>query len=132
MTASIITIDSLTKIYGKQVALDNLSLTVKKGEIFGFLGLNGAGKSTTIRCLLGLITFKKGKISLFNGQYDKLVDALEHIGYMPSEAMFYPRMTVKEVIRFATKSHQIDCQQEAERLCQLLELPLQKRSKTCP
>ncbi|MGT2807422.1 ABC transporter ATP-binding protein [Streptococcus iniae] len=124
---NIIDIKNVTKMYGKQLALDNLSLSVEKGEIFGFLGANGAGKSTTIRCLLELISYQKGSISLFENQYLRFEDKLEHIGYMPSEAMFYPNMTVKEVIRFAAKSHKKDCRREADRICQLLEVPLHQK-----
>lgn len=128
MAENIITIDHLSKSYGRHLALDQLSLTVEKGEIFGFLGSNGAGKSTTIRCLLGLIKYRKGKVTLFNDRYHSLEESLDHIGYMPSEAMFYPNMTVKEVIDFAAKAHpNHDCKREADRLCKLLEVPLQKK-----
>lgn len=128
MAENIITIDHLSKSYGRHLALDQLSLTVEKGEIFGFLGSNGAGKSTTIRCLLGLIKYRKGKVILFNDRYHSLEESLDHIGYMPSEAMFYPNMTVKQVIDFAAKAHpNHDCKREADRLCKLLEVPLQKK-----
>lgn len=128
MAENIITIDHLSKSYGRHLALDQLSLTVEKGEIFGFLGSNGAGKSTTIRCLLGLIKYRKGKETLFNDRYHSLEESLDHIGYMPSEAMFYPNMTVKQVIDFAAKAHpNHDCKREADRLCKLLEVPLQKK-----
>lgn len=128
MAEHIITIDHLSKSYGRHLALDQLSLTVEKGEIFGFLGSNGAGKSTTIRCLLGLIKYRKGKVTLFNDRYHSLEESLDHIGYMPSEAMFYPNMTVKQVIDFAAKAHpNHDCKREADRLCKLLEVPLQKK-----
>lgn len=128
MAENIITIDHLSKSYGRHLALDQLSLTVEKGEIFGFLGSNGAGKSTTIRCLLGLIKYRKGKVTLFNDRYHSLEESLDHIGYMPSEAMFYPNMTVKQVIDFAAKAHpNHDCKREADRLCKHLEVPLQKK-----
>ncbi|MCK1192076.1 ABC transporter ATP-binding protein [Streptococcus uberis] len=128
MAENIITINHLSKSYGRHLALDQLSLTVEKGEIFGFLGSNGAGKSTTIRCLLGLIKYRKGKVTLFNDRYHSLEESLDHIGYMPSEAMFYPNMTVKQVIDFAAKAHpNHDCKREADRLCKLLEVPLQKK-----
>ncbi|MGT2752827.1 ABC transporter ATP-binding protein [Streptococcus porcinus] len=130
MTETIIAIQNLSKSYGRQIALDQLTLTVEKGEIYGFLGANGAGKSTTIRCLLGLITCNKGQITLFNNRYQTLSETLEHIGYMPSEAMFYPNMTVKETIDFAAKAHtNTDCRRESDRICQLLEVPLTKKIK---
>ena len=62
-----------------------------------------AGKSTTIRCLLGLIKPSGGQMTLFGGRYGSLTESLHHIGYMPSEAMFYPTMKVKDVIAFAAK-----------------------------
>ncbi|CAM4128562.1 ABC transporter ATP-binding protein [Streptococcus penaeicida] len=130
MTDTIIKIRNLSKTYGRHLALDNVSLAVEKGEIYGFLGSNGAGKSTTIRCILGLIGHRKGQISLFGDKYDSLEETLDHIGYMPSEAMFYPNMTVKQVIRFAAKAHpNNDCSREADRICNLLEVPLTKKIK---
>ena len=85
----IITTDHLTKYYGKSRGIIDLSLTVRKGEFFGFIGPNGAGKSTTIRILLGLIHASSGKASIFgtNTSSDRR-QILENIGYIPSEAMF--------------------------------------------
>lgn len=126
MTA-VIEINHLQKYYGKHMGVEDVSLTVEKGEIFGFLGSNGAGKSTTIRCLLGLIKPSGGQISLFGDRYSSLPKALNHIGYMPSEAQFYPSMKAKDVITLAAKAHKQDCSKEAERLCEILEVPLQKK-----
>lgn len=127
MSDTILKIDKLSKSYGRYLALDNLNLSVEKGEIFGFLGSNGAGKSTTIRCILELIGHRKGTITLFNNRHKTMEDLLEHIGYMPSEAMFYPTMTAKQVIRFAAKAHDKDCTKEADRICKLLDVPMNKR-----
>lgn len=104
MTEYVIDIKHLQKYYGKHMGVRDVSLSVKKGEIFGFLGSNGAGKSTTIRCLLGLIRASKGEMTLFGGKYKTLTENLKHIGYIPSEAVFYPNMKVKDVILFAAKS----------------------------
>lgn len=127
MTETVIDIQHLKKYYGKHMGVQDVSLSVEKGEIFGFLGSNGAGKSTTIRCLLGLIQASEGRMTLFGGKYGTLVKNLNHIGYMPSEAMFYPNMKVKDVIAFSAKSRKKDCSQEADRLCRLLEVPLEKK-----
>lgn len=127
MTSNVIDIKGLKKYYGKHMGIEEVSLTVEKSEIFGFLGGNGSGKSTTIRCLLGLIKATSGQMTLFDGRYENLTKALNHIGYMPSEAMFYPQMKVKDVIAFAAKSRKMDCRQEADRLCKLLEVPLNKK-----
>lgn len=129
MVDDVIEIKNLKKYYGRHMGVEDVSLTVQKGEIFGFLGSNGAGKSTTIRCLLGLIQPSEGEMVLFGGRYQKVTDALAHIGYMPSEAMFYPDMTVKEVIAFAAATRKKDCSEEAKQLCDVLEVPVKKKIK---
>ncbi|CAM2874826.1 ABC transporter ATP-binding protein [Streptococcus mutans] len=125
--ATVLEIEHLQKYYKKNIGVKDISLSVKKGEIFGFLGSNGAGKSTTIRCLLGLIKPSGGQMTLFGGRYGSLTESLHHIGYMPSEAMFYPTMKVKDVIAFAAKVRKKDCSQEAKRLSELLEVPSDKK-----
>ncbi|MGT2907842.1 ABC transporter ATP-binding protein [Streptococcus dentiloxodontae] len=127
MTETVIDIKHLRKYYGKHMGTEDVTLSVQKGEVFGFLGSNGSGKSTTIRCLLGLIKPSGGQMALFGGRCSSLTESLNHIGYMPSEAMFYPQMKVKEVIAFAAKARKKDCSAEAERICQILEVPLDKK-----
>lgn len=129
MVKEVVVIKNLKKYYGRHMGVEDVSLTVEKGEIFGFLGSNGAGKSTTIRCLLGLTQLTGGEITLFGGRYPHLTEALAHIGYMPSEAMFYPDMKVKDVIAFAAASRKKDCSEEAKRLCAILEVPVEKKIK---
>ena len=106
-----------------------ISIFVHQGEIFGFLGANGAGKSTVIRCILGLVSKTSGDIVLLGGAYSSLTEALAHIGYLPSEAHFYPDMKVRDVIRLAAKARKIDCQTEADRICEFLKVPLDKKIK---
>ena len=62
---NIINIQNLTKYYGKHRGIEDLSLSVRKGEIFGFIGPNGAGKSTTIRAMMGLLIPTAGKVEIF-------------------------------------------------------------------
>ena len=123
ITENAIEIKGLTKSYGKHRGVKNISLEVKAGDIFGFLGPNGAGKSTTIRSMLGLIHYQAGEVRLLGmeaGRQQK--EILSQVGYMPSEAMFYPSMKVKDVIRFAARARKKDCAKEAERLCGLLQV----------
>lgn len=123
-----IEIKNLTKTYGKKRGVNQISLTVEEGDIFGFLGPNGAGKSTTIRSMLGMLHFQGGEIRLL--QMDAVrqqKEILRQVGYMPSEAMFYPSMKVKEVIRFAARARNMDCSKEAERICSLLEVDVDKK-----
>ena len=65
MSETIVKISNLVKRYKELIALDNFSLEIKKGEIFGLLGPNGSGKTTTINCLLSLLTYDKGEVLLF-------------------------------------------------------------------
>lgn len=65
MKSDVITITNLNKYYGSHQAVSNLNLSVHQGEIFGFLGANGAGKSTVIRCILGLVSKTSGDIVLY-------------------------------------------------------------------
>ena len=125
---SAISIQNLTKYYGKHKAVDGLSLNVERGDIFGFLGPNGAGKSTTIRSLLGLIAFQEGEAEILGMDVKTHHrEILSRIGYMPSETMFYPSMKVKEVIRFAADMRQLDCTVEAQMLCERLQVDQNKR-----
>ena len=125
---NIIEIENLVKTYGKHRGVENITLSVKKGEIFGFLGENGAGKSTTIRSMLGLISYDSGSIRIFGkdaAQNKK--EILAQIGYMPSEAQFYPQMKVKDIIRFAADMHGVDCSEESKKLCERLKVDTEKK-----
>lgn len=124
----IIEISNLTKTYGKARGITDISFSVNEGDIFGFIGPNGAGKSTTIRSLLGLISPTSGSISIFGKNLNQnLVAILSDIGYMPSEAMFYPNMKVGEVIEYAAKLHKKDCSKHSKELCEILQVDTKKR-----
>lgn len=114
---------NLTKRYGKHRGIENIGLAVDEGDFFGFIGPNGAGKSTTIRTLLGLIFPTSGTAEIFGKQIvsDK-TEILAQVGYLPSEAIYYGNMRVRDIISFAAKSRRIDCKKEAARLCERLEL----------
>lgn len=123
-----IEIRDVTKNYGKHRGISTLSLAVPRGDIFGFLGPNGAGKSTTIRCMLGMLYFQKGEIRVLGMDAKKQTrEILRKVGYMPSEAMFYPSMKVKEVIRLAAEARKMNCDSEARRICDLLDVDEEKR-----
>lgn len=124
----IIRIENLTKTYGSNRGVNDVSLTVGEGDIFGFLGPNGAGKSTTIRSMLGFIKPDKGRIQILGmdatKEHEKI---LKEVGYMPSEAWFYPDMTVEETIKLAAKVRKIKCDAEAEMLIERLQVDVKKR-----
>lgn len=128
MYMNVIEIDRLTKSYGKHRGVSDVSFYVGEGDIFGFLGPNGAGKSTTIRSMLGLIQFQEGSIKILGKDIRKhRENILEEVGYMPSEAMFYPQMKVKDIIRMAARARKRDCSAEAAKLCDRLEVDPDKK-----
>lgn len=96
-----IEVKNLTKRFGRFVAVDNVSFNVEKGEIFGFLGANGAGKSTTIRMLCGLLTSTSGSASVAGYDIDQQPEKVkENIGYMSQRFSLYEDLTVEENINF--------------------------------
>lgn len=116
-------ITNLSKYYGKNRGIVDLDLTVPKGEFFGFIGPNGAGKSTTIRTLLGLIAPSGGSAKIFGMDIVKDKQAiLQRVGYLPSEAAFYPGMKVKDVLKLSADLRKKDCCAEAKSLCERLQL----------
>ncbi|MGN0166193.1 MAG: ABC transporter ATP-binding protein [Lachnospiraceae bacterium] len=120
--------ERLTKFYGKSRGIIDLNLAVHEGEIFGFIGPNGAGKSTTIRTLLGLIKCSSGTARIFGRDIvNEKEKILAQVGYLPSEAVFYQGMKVKEIIRFSADLRNKDCTQDAKKLCERLELDVNKR-----
>ncbi len=124
----IIKTDHLTKYYGKARGITDLDLTVKEGEFFGFIGPNGAGKSTTIRTLLGLITPTSGRALVFGKDITKEKESvLQDIGYLPSEALFYGGMRVKDVLKLSADLRKKDCTAEAELLCERLQLDVSRK-----
>ena len=103
-----IEVKNLTKCYGKHLAVDNLSFTVEKGQIYGFLGHNGAGKSTTMNIMTGYLGATKGEV-LIDG-HDILKEPEEAkrcIGYLPEQPPLYLEMTVMEYLRFAAELKKI-------------------------
>lgn len=119
---------SLTKFYGSSRGIVDVSLTVNEGDLFGFIGPNGAGKSTLIRTLLGLISPTSGSATIFGKDIIKdNTEILKCVGYLPSEAAFYNRMTVGELIELSAKLRGINCKDEAKILCERLELDRSKR-----
>ena len=96
---NIIEITNLVKNFGQTVALDSLDLTVKKGEVHGFLGPNGSGKSTTIRILLGLLKKTSGDISLFGQDpWKNAVELHKRLAYVPGEVSFWAGLSGGEII----------------------------------
>ena len=119
-----ISIRGLTKRYGPLTALNDLNLEIGRGEVFGFLGLNGAGKTTAIRLLLDLLRPTSGKALIFG--YDcwaQGLDARARIGYLPGELGLYLDLTGLETLDFlAGLNRQPVDQRHRNELCDRLEL----------
>ena len=101
-------VENLTKIYGTQHAVDNISFEAKKGEILGFLGPNGAGKSTTMKILTCFIPQSSGKATVCGFDVEK--DAMElrkKIGYLPENNPLYKDMYVEEYLLFIAGLHKV-------------------------
>lgn len=100
--APILSVEGLTKRYGKKEAVSNLSFTAARGELIGLLGPNGAGKSTTLRMIAGSLAPSAGSARITG--YDiaeQSMAAKAATGYLPETPPLYPEMTVKEYLRFA-------------------------------
>lgn len=101
MMSNVVLIENLKKTFGDFVAVDSISLTIRKGEIFGFLGPNGAGKSTTMKMLCGILAPTSGKGSV-NG-FDIITEQAgikQSIGYMSQRFSLYEDLTVRENLEF--------------------------------
>jgi len=100
-TSNAITMDGLTKRFGRVTAVDGLSLRVPAGCTYGFIGPNGAGKSTTIRMLMGMLRITGGTAHVLGINVGSEPDAVKpHVGYVPEHHFMYRWMFVHEVIRF--------------------------------
>lgn len=118
-------IKNLTKQYGKKLAVDNISFTVKEGEILGFLGPNGAGKSTTMNILTGYLSATSGEVTV--GGYDILdnpVEAKKKIGYLSEHPPLYMDMTVREYLDFVydLKKVEEDRETHLKKICDTVKI----------
>ena len=124
-----IVIEGLTKVYKSLMkrnvrSLDGLDLRLEQGEVFGFLGRNGAGKTTAIKILCGLLKATSGEAFLF-GENVRSRAARQHIGYLPEQPYFYEYLNPKETIDFYGRLRGLDAAERLvqwERLADLLDL----------
>lgn len=101
MENTVVKIDNLVKRYGDLVALDHFSLEIKEGEVFGLLGPNGSGKTTTINCLLSLLAFDKGTVEIFGKEMTPVrYDIKKEIGVIMQNVAVFDELTVYENIDY--------------------------------
>ena len=126
-----IVLKDLTKTYGSQRALDNISFSIDSGEIVGFLGPNGAGKSTTMKILCGYIPQTSGLAQIMGMEVSKYpISVKKRIGYLPELNPLYPDMYVAEYLKFISDIHKIKGSKEAiERVIESTGLSLERKKK---
>lgn len=115
--SQMIEVHQLTKQFGQVIAVDNVSFSVKKGEVVGFLGPNGAGKSTTMRILTTYIPATSGTATIAG--YDVMNDSMkvrENLGYLPENVPLYAEMRVMEYLHFRAQIKGVDRSKRRERI----------------
>ncbi len=125
----IIRTNTLSKYFGTTPASNNISIHVKEGEIYGFLGLNGAGKTTVIRMLLGMITPDNGTITLFDKQLTSQFDQWNDIGYLVETPYSYPNLSVTENLKVYYKLRQLTNPKLIDEIIEKLKLTKYKDKK---
>ena len=114
-------VDGVVKSFGRQPALQGISLRLRRGEVYGLLGPNGSGKTTLIRCLLGLVKPERGTVRVL-GRLMPDLGVLSRVGYMTQAAALYPDLSVEENLRFFAAIYGTDANlTEALRLVDLVE-----------
>ncbi len=127
-----VSVKGLKKSFGSTVAVDDMSFEVKEGEIFGLLGPDGAGKTTTMRILTGIMNSDGGSAEVVGYDVAKQAELIKlHIGYMPQRFSLYGDLTVEENLMFFAKLYQVPERERLEKEASLLEFsrltPYRKR-----
>ena len=113
-------VEHLTGGYGKRPVIENINFELKKGEIVGLIGLNGAGKSTTIKHMLGLLTPMEGTLSISDTNINDDIEIYRRkLSYIPESPVIYEELTLEEVYTNPTRSSEL--QQTLQTLNESLE-----------
>src|SRR5206468_645530 len=116
-SAPILRTERLTKKYGEHTALDDLTLTIHRGEVFGYIGPNGAGKTTTFRILCGLLDPTSGKASIADQDVTGNKDLIKQlVGFLPDNFGVYSTLQVWEYLDFFAAAYLIPPKQRPERI----------------
>jgi len=128
-TSNAIETRNLTKFYGKIKGIENLTFSVKKGEIFGFLGPNGAGKTTTIRTLLGYLNPTNGEAFILGKNInDNIVDIKREVGYIPGDLNLYGHLTGRRFLDYFASLRNTEMSLLGE-LLKVFNVPLDRKIK---
>lgn len=125
---SLLEVRGLRRRFGNLAAVDGVDLTVRRGEVYGFLGVNGAGKTTTIRLLMGILSADAGAFKLLGKPIRRVsIQEKRRIGYVSQEQHFYPWMTCADLGRFVGACYPTWDRAEFSRLLGLFEIPERRR-----
>lgn len=118
-----ISVQNLTKIYGEQRAIDDLSFEVSRGEVLGFLGPNGAGKTTTMKIITSFLQPDEGTVSLdeFN-IFEHPLEIRRRVGYLPEHNPLYLDMYVHEFLEFVGRMYRLDKTKRKKRIAEVIEM----------
>lgn len=123
-----IVLRGLTKQYGTHRGIEDLTFSVTRGEVFGFLGPNGSGKSTALRTLVGLIAPTSGEATVLGMPISSHTEnMLARIGYLPGSLALYPSMTGRSLLRLFADVRGIDCDESVESYAERLKVDLDRR-----
>ncbi|WP_026651168.1 ABC transporter ATP-binding protein [Butyrivibrio proteoclasticus] len=118
-----IKVDGISKTYGSNKAVENLSFELEKGKIYGFLGPNGAGKSTTMNIMTGYLAPTEGKVIIED--HDIVLEpeeAKKHLGYLPELPPLYQDMTVEEYLRFVAELKRVPKKERRDQLAKVMKM----------
>lgn len=123
--------EKLTKFYGKRRGVEDISFDVTPGEVVGFLGPNGSGKTTVLRMLMGLISITHGRAELFGQDIAGSTSEIRsRVGYLPGTLGLYEHLTARQFFTFIGKLRNSDCKKNLETLCHRFSLDPDLRIKT--
>jgi len=126
---AVLEVRGLCRSFGRVTAVESVDMTVREGEIYGFLGVNGAGKTTTLRMIMGIIAAERGTISMLGHTARRTtLKQKQRIGYVSQEQTFYPWMTCKALGKFVGGFYPTWDRQEFARLLQVLEVPPERKA----
>jgi ABC-2 type transport system ATP-binding protein len=117
-----IEVSGLTKKYGDRTAVDNISFSVKKGEVLGFLGQNGAGKTTTMKILTCFMAATSGSVKIDGFDvFENPLEVKKRIGYLPENPPIYPEMLVSEYLSFCADLRNVPKKEKASKMDKVIE-----------
>ena len=119
MANDVLEIDGLTKAFGRKTVVDDVSFEVRRGEMFGFLGPNGSGKTTTIRMCLGIMRANSGSVSVLGSRPE--LSVLKRVGYLPEERGLTRKVKVVEILRFLGRLKGMSAAAAQQRALEMLE-----------